>query len=655
MCKATAVCSVVAALCLCLTPGPWLPLTPTAGGQEGAPPAGWDATLEAGRRVPTSVTVVNRCAGSHRFRLTADEAPFVALPQPPELRVAGGASEVVRVHFDTGGLDPGSVHTGAIVVICDTCSREPTCSQDRDRFPIRLRITAPASAPLGEPTEPLPAGGEDATPDRVVPTKAGGGTADAASPFPSSFDPGYVWYTGGPVARCTDRPCPSCPCTGPKGDAGGTDPLGDTGDSPDAGREDRPGTTVAGPGDGDDPCERTAEACEELRRMAWEKESEAAALESEADAARRRAEAAQRDADEARRDAEAARDAARGPDAADEGYVEELDTGRRIYERHFEWLRARKREAFEAWKAGELTIEEYDQRIDELTGMDAYDRALREELEERGELLDEAREAERRAERARGRAQEAERAAADAAEAARRARTDADAVREAWEQCLRRLAECREAEELEREAEEERRRAERERRRAEEERRRAEEERAQTQQERERLREERRRLEEERRRAEDREREERRRQAEEETRRRQREHNEYLLRNIQNLGLISYAGFWTTPGLWDWLPDALAVPVGTVVERQLQMPVPSDTFKALAGLYSIAAALLDPCTAAGARKTTERLQERTNPRTGRPYTLEEALAKTGQMCRLMRKLKALSERAHAAGAGDQDE
>jgi hypothetical protein len=123
------------------------------------------------------------------------------------------------------------------------------------------------------------------------------------------------------------------------------------------------------------------------------------------------------------------------------------------------------------------------------------------------------------------------------------------------------------------------------------------------------------------------------------------EHIKYLLRNIQSLGLISSPGFWEAPGLWDWLPETLRAPVGTLAEALGNAPIPSDTLPALAGVYQIAGALLDPCTPVGKRKTVERLMNRVNSKTGNKYTLEEALDKVDDMCELLTKLKKLAELA----------
>ncbi|MEW5901240.1 MAG: hypothetical protein AB1715_07255 [Acidobacteriota bacterium] len=132
---------------------------------------------------------------------------------------------------------------------------------------------------------------------------------------------------------------------------------------------------------------------------------------------------------------------------------------------------------------------------------------------------------------------------------------------------------------------------------------------------------------------------------EEEAREQQIEHVKYLLRNIQALGLISSPGFWEAPGLWDWLPEALRTPLGALAEDFGKVPIPTDTLPALAGIYQIAGALLDPCTPDGKRKTVERLMNRINSKTGSKYTLEEALDKVDDMCDLLTKLKKLAELA----------
>jgi len=606
-------------------------LSPPVCAQESSAAAGWDAVLRAGVAVDSTVTVVNRCHRRHRFRIDAEDLPFVGFPAGDAVQVPGGGSMVVPVRFDATDLAAGSEHNGALVVVCETCHREPGCGQDRDRFPAHFSIAGTPSTPAAPRT-----GGT--TPETTEPPDLG---LPPDVDFDYTFVDPYLWDTG--AGTCN---CPHCPCDGAQeGD--------DTTVQDEEDEEEAPGATTAT----DDPCDRMARACEELRRLAWDKESEAAALEAEAEAARQRAEEAERAAGEAAEAAETARQAAVGPEEADEGYVEDPEIGR-IYERHFEWLREQTRQAFADWKAGRIDDDEYDRRIEALHGMDSFRRAIEAEAAERQERVRQAQQAARRAAEARGRADAAAQAAARAAEAARRARADAEAARRAYEECLERWRDCvrrqeeeqrrRQEEEAARRGEEERRQRAAEREQAEEERRADAERRAEESREamRRRHEEERQRLEEARRQQEAASQ-----RMAQERQRTLRERNEYLLRNIRDLGLIQSSAFWETPGIWDWLPDVLAQPVGMLVEETARVPIPTDAIKALGGLYQIAAALLDPCTAGGARKTVERLQKRTNPRTGRPYTLEEALTKTGQMCQLLRKLKAVSEQAHQAGGG----
>lgn len=103
--------------------------------------------------------------------------------------------------------------------------------------------------------------------------------------------------------------------------------------------------------------------------------------------------------------------------------------------------------------------------------------------------------------------------------------------------------------------------------------------------------------------------------------------------------MIPYEGWRNTPGIWDWLPVYLQTPVGGAAEELAQSPIPADVITAIGGLYNILNILLDPCTAAGSRKTVQRLQERINPKTNLKYTLAEAIEKDSKMCHLLRELK----------------
>lgn len=134
--------------------------------------------------------------------------------------------------------------------------------------------------------------------------------------------------------------------------------------------------------------------------------------------------------------------------------------------------------------------------------------------------------------------------------------------------------------------------------------------------------------------------------AEAEARRSAVAHQRYLLQNIYSLGLINSKEFWDTKGLWDWLPERLAKPVGDLAEdKGNPSPIPIDIIPALAGIYQVVGMLLDPCTADGARKTVERLRKMVNTKTNSKYTEEEALTKTEQLCETLKAIKALAKAA----------
>jgi hypothetical protein len=483
----------------------------------------WEITLEPDRRAPSTVTILNRCKAKHSFEINAPTLPFLTFPESNTAQVKGGRTEVVPVLFDTTGMAPG-LYSGEFVVLCLSCGKEPTCTQDRDTFPVELTIP--------------------------------GGTVSEVAP----------------VTETSEK----------------------------------------------DPCVEAPRECEELRQAAWQKEAEAAGAEMVAQAARSRADALEAEAEEL----EAAR-RAKADEAVDPGpgnsYIEDPETGRRITSRDLELKRAALREAWDSYKAGEMTAQELEARWDELNDLEATEKLREEDRRAREEKQKEADELERQAEAARAGADAASQAAEAAEAAARDAQLAAEAARTAYDECMKRWREL-----CDRLAEERRREEAARIKREQSEAAAAAEAERQAQ------------LAEERRRAE------------EVARQTRLEHNRYLLENIRELGLISYTGFWETPGLWDWLPDIIEYPVGSFLEDRARIPIPTDTIKAIGGLYNIVGALLDPCTAGGMRKTIERLDNRTNPKTGNRYTLLEAITKTDEMCILMRRLKSAAEQAHQA-------
>ena len=121
-------------------------------------------------------------------------------------------------------------------------------------------------------------------------------------------------------------------------------------------------------------------------------------------------------------------------------------------------------------------------------------------------------------------------------------------------------------------------------------------------------------------------------------------YRKYLLDNIKELGLIGSAGIKDVPGLWDWLPDFLENPVGNYVEDVAKTPIPTDVLKAIGGLYKVVLIYFDPCEPRGNYQTVLRLQKMINPKakTVRKYTEKEAEKKTNDMCKLLKRIKSKS-------------
>jgi len=117
-----------------------------------------------------------------------------------------------------------------------------------------------------------------------------------------------------------------------------------------------------------------------------------------------------------------------------------------------------------------------------------------------------------------------------------------------------------------------------------------------------------------------------------------RKEDERLLAMIRKLGLIDKK-VGDVPSLWQWLPDILETPVSMLAEQASAVPIPTDTLKAIGGLYGLAAAMLNPCTKAGIQKTEGRLREMINSKTGRLYTETEAAVETSAMCSLLGRLR----------------
>ena len=344
------------------------------------------------------------------------------------------------------------------------------------------------------------------------------------------------------------------------------------------------------------PCDVVEEECSDL-------EAEAARAEAEAAGAKDAADAADTTATSAEAKAKAAEDAATNAEEAAKDdpsdYKANVD-GQEYSSADVAYRTMLQNEINRAHAAGEISNEEHEKRTKENTTK----KAREERLKNKEKLKKEAEKARKAADEAKAAADEARKAADAAKKAAEDARKAADAARKAYDDCVKKIEEeCRKAkEEKERREAEIRAAADREAAAAE---------------------------------AEKKKREAAVRAAAE-----RKEEMKYLLDNIKQLGLIDSSAIGSVPSIWQWLPDWLETPVSMLAEGKSGAPIPTDTLKALGGLYGIVGKLLDPCTAAGKRKTVERLQEMTNPKTNRKYTLNEAIDKTEKMCKLMRQIRA---------------
>lgn len=350
--------------------------------------------------------------------------------------------------------------------------------------------------------------------------------------------------------------------------------------------------------------------CEKLRQIAAEKEAAANDAQSQANNAKKKAADAENDAKKAAQAAQPNPEG--GTITADGDTFSQADS---------DFLEGKKKKLFDDWQAGRITAEEHQRQRQELSGPDALKKAREERLAKEAELKKEAEKAKVDAEKAKAESNAAQKKADEA-------KKEAAAALEEYKKCLKaEEEECKRQAEAKAKAEKEQKekdaKAAAEREKAEKARQ-EEENRAKAAREREELR---------------------------------RAEVEYLLDNIKRLGLISSSPFKDIPGAFDAvvdkiIPDILGKTAEQWVSEMTQQaaegvsgsPIPISSIQAIGGLYQVAAALLDPCTQAGMARTVERLQEMVNPKTGRKYTLNEALDKTEKMCELLKELKSKVEK-----------
>ncbi len=518
------------------------------------PPA-WDVSLAQNTTARSNLTVVNQCRKKHDFEVQGQNVPFLNISQN-RVQVNGAQTANVPVQFNTQNL-PLGVHRGQVLVVCLTCRSEPTCTQDREVLQVVLQVTPPSNQPANQPQQ---------SPQNNPPTNQPPPTTVA---YQSQTRP---WFLASLPSLIGNK----------------------------------------------NPCDIIEKDCDELKRIAWEKEAAAATAQKMADKINERAAQAEKKAKEL----EDAAKRAENSIAAERPTTAVVD-GAGYTTADSEYLVKLRKENEEAYRAGKINEAEYQRRANELTTK----KAREERLANQEKLKKEAAENRKQADLASAAAAEAKAAASDAQKQADEAKREAEKARQEYEDCVRKI-------------EEECLRLKAEKERQEKEQKDLEVKTAAA--------------------AKKKQEDENRRQDAEAARL---EHQKYLLDNIKKLGLISSAPFKDVPGAFDAIidkiiPDILGKTVEGVVNEMItgaaeytaNGPIPISSIQALGGLYQVIAKLLDPCSPLGAPRIAGRLEGMTNPKTGRKYTPNEAQKKTFEMCVLLRELKSKLEaikRLHA--------
>ena len=134
----------------------------------------WDVTLKPDFQARSTLTVNNRCIRRHTFTVTKENLPFIHFLAEPKLSVPATSSHQLPIQFDTTGMKAGE-YQGVVVVTCVSCGNEPTCTQDRERLPVNLTVTAPRATPAEPATE--------------TPGEPGSGPTSTRSKEPSAAQP----------------------------------------------------------------------------------------------------------------------------------------------------------------------------------------------------------------------------------------------------------------------------------------------------------------------------------------------------------------------------------------------------------------------------------------------------------------------------------
>ncbi len=484
---------------------------------EGTP--AWNVALAPNTRAPSNIVVQNRCKKKHDFEIRPENVPFLEITET-EVSVKGGKNFTVPVFFDTSNI-PAGTHEGKVLVICKSCSREATCTQDRETLPVILTIP------------------------------------------------------GSPAALTTVN---------------------------------------TGASNLQDPCEKLRKNCDDLLKIALAKEADADAKKNTADQSQAAVIKAEKDATDAENAAAAAEALAVFPPPSGRGSV---DGGQEYTTADSAYLEKMNADLASDWRSGKINASEYESKLKE----NNIEKARNERIKNEAKLKNDAEEARKKANDARKAADKAKSDAAIAKGIYDAANAAADAARKAYEDCIQKADD--DCNKMKAAAEEKRKKDEAAKAQAEVERRRKEADEARITSEAKSQAEEA-----TRRRAADDERE----QAAEKRLQRLRELQRELFRQMYELGFITGSEIDENRTVLGFLGQFSELTAAQTVENGRIPKVALDVIKELK-------LVRNPC---GNNTLKQRawlkLETMKNPRTGNPYTPNEAQNVLSEMCRMLERL-----------------
>jgi hypothetical protein len=107
----------------------------------------WDVQLARNAQASSNITIQNQCQRIHTFTVIEQRTPYIQLLAAPTVKVPGNSSYNLPVRFNTNGMNAGQ-YQGNIVVKCETCRKEKTCTQDREVLPVRLTVLQENAPPV---------------------------------------------------------------------------------------------------------------------------------------------------------------------------------------------------------------------------------------------------------------------------------------------------------------------------------------------------------------------------------------------------------------------------------------------------------------------------------------------------------------------------